>query len=118
MPDDQPTRGALSRSAVAVLVLLAGGLTLALLVGDSRAWPLAVMATLSDGGLAALVVVAAGGLAWPLVRRLAPADAPLGLRIVTAGGVGLWLLATLVLIVGSLGGLSAVLWWPDRKSVV
>jgi len=97
---------------VAVLVLLAGGLTLALLVGDSRAWPLAVMATLSDGGLAALVLVAAGGLAWPIVRLLAPAEAPLGLRLVTAGGVGLWLLATLVLIIGSLGGLSAALWWP------
>jgi len=112
MPEDQPTRGALSRSAVAVLVLLAGGLTLALLVGDSRAWPLAVMATLSDGGLAALVVVAAGGLAWPIVRLLAPAEAPLGLRLITAGGVGLWLLATLVLIVGSLGGLSPIIWWP------
>ena len=77
----------------------------------SAAW---IVRALGDLGQLALVVLAAGGLGYLAIRRLIPEDAPRGLGVVSAIALGLWMLATLVLAVGSLshGLLIAWVFWP------
>ena len=85
-----------------------------------------LLLVLTEGGLAAVIVLAAGGLGWPVVRLLGgwrpgasepgPGESasPLALRMATACGLGLWFIGILVLAVGSLSYdlLKAYLWWP------
>lgn len=106
--------GTIPRPALIVMMLLAAGLPLWLLTGDGRAFAGALLTAMTEASMAALIVVAAGGLAYPLVKRLAGRSTPRGLVIVTACGLGLWGLSTAVLVVGSstTGLLTAWLWWP------
>ncbi len=106
--------GVLSPGLPAVLVLLAGGLTFATLVGfTSNCLPAALITVVTEGGVAALIVIAAGGYAFPLVRRLSPSSAPTGLRVVTSCAFGLWMFSAAMLASGSAGGLlRGRLWWP------
>jgi 4-amino-4-deoxy-L-arabinose transferase-like glycosyltransferase len=60
---------------------------------------------------AAMIVLAGGGLAWPIVSRLAPPSMPRNFVAVCAAALGLWILSTLMLLLGSLGLLHAWLWW-------
>ena len=99
------------------LVLLAAGVTLVAtgcLSGGLRpgiGWTLQL---LTDLGQLAVLVIAAGGIGYPIVRKLAPRDGSTGLAVVTAIGLGLWILATLMLAVGTAfsGALKAWVWWP------
>ena len=104
----------LSWWAVVVLVLLAGGWMLGHLTGRSGAWLGAFFRIATQGAMACAIVAAAGGWGYLLVRRLAPPSAPAALRVVTACGLGLWMLSTAVLAVGSAvaGALTEWVWWP------
>jgi len=99
---------------VVVLVLLAGGLMFAHLAGASQFWLAGLLAVLSDGLMAGAVVAAAAGYGHLLVRRVAPASAPAALRLLTSAVLGLWMLSTAVLAVGSAvpGALTWWVWWP------
>jgi 4-amino-4-deoxy-L-arabinose transferase-like glycosyltransferase len=80
--------------------------------------PVAVLSAaktaVTEGGLVALIVIAAGGWGYPIVRRFCKADVSTGLRVATAALGGLWLLSTAVLAAGSLthGLLKVWIWWP------
>ena len=100
-PSLQPSRDRLSPQAVAVLILLVGGGLLALLVGQIDAWIRVTYTVVIEGAAALAIVAAAGGFGWLALKWLFPADAPAGLKAVTACLVGLWLLSTAVLAVGS-----------------
>ena len=97
------------------LAVLAGVGTLFLLTGrdTERMW-LALMTVVWEGGLAVILFTAAAGYGGLIVRRLAPTDTPKGLIVTTSFGVGLALLWTAVLIIGSsaAGALSQWIWWP------
>ncbi|MCK4601291.1 MAG: glycosyltransferase family 39 protein, partial [Phycisphaerae bacterium] len=80
-------------------------------------WSLMVAALITfvtEGGLALLVFIAAGGYGDVIVRPLVGEDCPAGLRVATACGAGLWALGAAVLVIGSLthGLLTGWLWWP------
>jgi len=96
------------------MIVLPGGLMLWWLTGVPVASLGALFTGLTEGGMAALIMLAAGGYGYPLVRRLAPASAPTPLRVFTGCGLGLWLLSTAVLVVGAsfTGLLRAWFWWP------
>lgn len=108
---DRGTREGLTFSWVLMLALLGGGLVLGHLTG-SAGWLSALLTLSTEVGLAAGILAAAGGLGYWPVRRLAPASAPGGFVIVSAVALGLWLLSTLVLVLGSLlpGALNSWLW--------
>ncbi len=95
-------------------VLLAGAVAMLASIQVLPSLVMAIITALTEGGMAAIVVIAAGGFAYPLVRRFASDDAPRGLVVITAALVGLWMLSTAVLLVGSLarGLLTAWVWWP------
>ncbi len=98
-----------------VLVSIAAGLAaLYWLSGNGGVLTLSLITFVTDGGLAVLVFIAAGGYGDLIVSRLMPEDSPAGLRVATACGVGLWAIATLMLTVGSLteGLLTGWVWWP------
>ena len=71
---------------------------------------------LTDLPVAVGVFVAAGGWGHLVLTggKLLDRDAPAGLKFVTCVGVGLWLLATAVLVVGAIarGALTPAVWWP------
>jgi hypothetical protein len=99
-------------------VLIAGILGACLLMlyqlaGLPQAAIAAAMTAVSEGGMALLIVVSAGGYGWLILRRLSP-SASTGLAVVTAAALGLCLLSIAVLAVGSLGHglLRSWLWWP------
>lgn len=96
------------------MILLAAGGMGGLLIGRSASWLRALMMVVTEGGLAGLIIIAAGGWGYPIVRKLAPPDAPRALVVATACGLGLWLLGTAVLVVGSAftGALRPWVWWP------
>ncbi|MCY2930319.1 MAG: glycosyltransferase family 39 protein [Planctomycetota bacterium] len=120
-PVPQTSFGTLPRGG---LIALIAGAALAMMVAVAPpGFPvgirvqLAVVAlaeALVDGGLAAIILVAAGGWGFLLVRRLLPSSAPTALRALTACGVGLWLLATAMLaLVSAIPGLlNGWVWWP------
>ena len=110
---DQPA-GTLSRRAVILMTVGAGALVLASLTGFSLFWVAAVMTVITEGGLAGLVVLSAGGYGNLLVRRIAPPSSPTALRVISAAALGLWMLGTAVLVVGSTfhGLLRGWFWWP------
>jgi len=96
-----------------VISLLAWGLILSVLVG-ALGWPGTMLAVAIQLPVAIAIFLAAGGWGYLALRRLFPPDTPDGLRVVTCVGVGLWLLSTAVLIVGSAfaGALIPQVWWP------
>ena len=108
---EQPTTR-LSLGSVFLIALLAGGLLLGWLTGP--AWAPAAAMAVSELGLIALVIVAAGGYGHLAVRRLAPRSAPTAFRAASACALGLWLLSTAVLVAGSAAGglLTPWVWWP------
>ncbi len=95
------------------MIVLAGTVMLAHLTGISAAFVAALLTAVTEGGMALLIFLAAGGYGYLLIRKLAPSNAPTALRVFTACGLGLWALATLVLIVGSsfTGALNAWVFW-------
>ncbi len=98
-----------------VLMCLAAGL--GVLFWVSGRWDVVVVTLITfvtDGGLAILVFIAAGGYGDLIVRPLLGKDCPAGLRVATACGVGLWAFGTLMLTGGSLfvGLLTGWVWWP------
>ncbi len=100
------------------LLIVAGAVvfvaTLCGVIADT-AFALAVLATATVEGIFCLAMaVAAGGFGYLLIGRLKLTGAPGGLKVLTAVGLGLWLLQTLLLAVGSLtsGLLTPYLWWP------
>lgn len=105
-----------------IAMILAAMLAMLLLVAPAEAalgdrLKLAAMAlaeTLVDGGLAVIILVAAGGWGFLIARRLLPQAAPTALRALTACGVGLWALPTAMLILASAapGMLTGWVWWP------
>ncbi|MFW6133379.1 MAG: hypothetical protein ACOC8F_05735, partial [Planctomycetota bacterium] len=103
----------LSRRLLGVFVAAAGaGMCMHLMGWFPLAWVAGVNVLLTQAGLAGLIVLAAGGYAWPIVARVAPGGAPPGLRVVTACALGLWVLSTGVLILGTCGVLTGWVWWP------
>lgn len=115
MKEPQPQNsGTLPRSVLIIGAVLVGVLALA---GATRSLPallLAVITAASECTMAGLIVLAGGGYGYPLVRRMAPADSPKALVVLTSALLGVWLLSTTVLAVGSAthGLLRAWLWWP------
>lgn len=74
----------------------------------------ALVTSITEGGLAGLIVVAAGGYGYLLVGRVAGDSAARGLKVATACGVGLWMLGAVMLALGSSfrGAMTGWLWWP------
>ncbi|MCJ7544141.1 MAG: glycosyltransferase family 39 protein [Phycisphaerae bacterium] len=105
--------GTLPTAALVVAVVLAGAAVLLATVRTPPAVLRALITALTEGGMAALIVIAAGGWAYPLVKRLA-GGASTALCAVTAALGGLWMLSTAMLLVGSLttGLLTGWVWWP------
>jgi len=97
-----------------LMILLVGGLLLGHLAGPSQAWIGALLTILTEGGLACLVVIAAGGYGWKITRWLAGRSVPRSLVVFTGCGLGLWMLSSAVLVVGMAftGALKGWLWWP------
>jgi len=115
MPDpDKEPRGRFTPTVLLGLVLLAGGLTLAYLTGVNVGWLSALSTILLTSSSAAAVITGAGGYGWAAIGRWMPVSVPSAFRVATACGVGLWMLSTGILIVGSLthGLLTPWLWWP------
>jgi hypothetical protein len=120
MNDSLQPAGTIPRLGLAVMILL--GLLAAIAWQTLFAAPgpvgqLALIATLAygftEGGLALLVFVAAGGWGCLLTSRLLGKEAPAGLKVTTGVLAGLWLLSSAIMVVGSLvGGLSGYVWWP------
>ncbi len=99
---------------LAVLLPAAALVTLGLALGSVAEFANALVIILTDGAIAMLVLVAAGGYGWAVLRFFRPGQSPRLLCLATAAGLGLWMLSTAVLIVGSLAGglLTMYLWWP------
>ncbi len=114
MTATEPIQGTLPRKLVVFLVAAAVMLGLALALGVNVVLMYAVVSGLTSAFAAGLVALSAGGLAWPIVRRIAPRDAPTGLVAITASALGLWILSTLVLAIGTIidGSLHQLVWWP------
>ena len=106
-----PLGGAVALMLLATVVTLMGTQCLSGNLRLSAAWMLQLVA---DLGQLAVLIIAAGGIGYPVVRKLLPAERPAGLAVVTAIGLGLWILATLMLAVGTVsqGMLKAWVWWP------
>ncbi len=102
----------LSPLAVIGLCVLALGLVLVNAAGP--VWWLALLTAVTEGGILLAVLAAAGGYGHWALERLRPRSAAGGLHAVTSVAVGLWLLSTAVLVVGTLapGSLIVWVWWP------
>ena len=120
---DEHQQGSLSLGTVALFCMLAGliafvaalgGLGTLLQAGGWKLLSLTGMLLLNELALVALILVAAGGYGNLLVRQIAPADSPAPLRVASGCVVGLWMLSTVMLLVGTLGHglLRAWVWWP------
>ena len=84
------------------------------LVGSFSSVAGALTVVLTDGIIAALVLTAAAGYGYAIYRFVAPADTPRALALATAAALGLWLLSSAVMIVGTAvsGALTILVWWP------
>lgn len=99
---------------LAGLILLVWAILLAAMVGSMLAFAGAMMVILTDGIMAALVLAAAAGYGYAVFRLAAPAGTPRLLALATSAALGLWMLSTAVLILGSVlpGAMGMSLWWP------
>ena len=106
--------GMIPLAGLAIMILMAWGLVLGRLTGPTSAWLGALGTTITEGGLVAMILAAAGGYGYWLIRKLSPDSAPNGLVVVSACGLGLWMLSTAVLAIGTsfTGALTPWLWWP------
>ena len=97
-----------------IAAMLTGAAVLAGIIGPTVAWVAAAATFVTEGGLAALVFLSAGGYGYLVIRRMAPSSAPAGLRVFSACMLGLWMLSTLMLAAGSLFHdlLKPYVWWP------
>lgn len=115
MSAPEPTQGTLPRALVIALtaVALLGGLAMAI-GGLTPMVMVALITGVTAVFAAALVALSGAGLIWPVMRRIVPEDAPKGLVVITAAAMGLWVLSTLVLVVGSAveGALTLTVWGP------
>jgi hypothetical protein len=88
--------------------------TLSLLTDVSRWTASAWVTSITEGGIALLIFISAGGYGHLIGRRILPASAPAALRLATSCGLGLWGFSTALLLIGSLipGALTWIfLWW-------
>ncbi len=106
--------GRLPAWILAAMVLLTGAVMLGGLLGSVPAFAGAMTVVLTDGIMAGLVLLAAGGYGYLVYRMAAPKGAPRLLALATAAGLGLWMLSTAVLAAGTFlgGALSPYVWWP------
>ena len=104
----------LPRKALVLMAIGAFLLGLWSLTGSVPSMAGAAVVLLTDGIMALLVLLAAGGYGYAVYRRFAPAHTPPLLALATSAALGLWLLGSAVLIVGSAvsGALSPYVWWP------
>lgn len=104
----------LSLRAMVLLSVTAGVAVLFFLLGNVSALVMALFTFITDGGLAVVVFISAGGYGNVICGRLWDEDLPVGLRAATACGIGLIGFATLILAVGSFthGLLTGWIWWP------
>ena len=75
--------GTLSPAMLIVICLLAGGAVLVHLTRQPKFFVSAIIAIVTEGGLAAMIFLAAGGYGYKLVARLAPPKTPPGLLVLT-----------------------------------
>jgi len=100
--------------ALVCMVILGVAVMFGVLLGSMVAFAAGMMVVLADGIMASLVLAAAAGFGYAIFRRAAPDGTPPLLGLATAAALGLWMLSTAVLLVGSLsrGALSGYVWWP------
>lgn len=98
----------------AAFLLAAALITLSALTTFSG-WTASALATaMTEGGIALLIFISAGGYGHLVGRRILPTSAPAALRLATACGLGLWGVSTALLLIGSLipDALTLTfLWW-------
>jgi hypothetical protein len=109
--------GTLPLGGAVILALLATAATLLgthCLSGNLRLSVGWILQLVTDLGQLALLIIAAGGIGYLVVRKLLPTERFAGLAVITAIGLGFWILATLVLVVGTVSGgmLNGWVWWP------
>ncbi len=99
---------------LAIMSLLGWVTMLAMMLASFYGFVQAMTVILTDGIMAVLVLVAAGGYGYAIFRLAAPEGTPRLLGLATAAALGLWLLSTAVLVVGSAvgGALTGYVWWP------
>ncbi len=99
--------------ALVVMALLAGVLMLAGMLRGVVPLTAAAVVILTDGVMALLVLLSAGGFGWGICRFVMPRRAPPLLGLATAAALGLWLLSAAVLVAGSAthGALTLPVWW-------
>ena len=104
----------LSPWAVLAMSVLAGTACLITLTGGWPGLMVALVTAVTEGGTAALVFLAAAGVGVTVGRRLLPDTTPTGLALATGCMLGLWILSTAMLILGSVttGLLTGWVWWP------
>ena len=89
---------------LAIMSLLGWVTMLAMMLASFYGFVQAMTVILTDGIMAVLVLVAAGGYGYAIFRLAAPEGTPRLLGLATAAALGLWLLSTAVLVVGSAVG--------------
>ena len=106
--------GELPGWVLAIMSVLGWATMLAMMLASFYGFVQAMTVILTDGIMAMLVLVAAGGYGYAIFRLVAPEDTPRLLGLATGAALGLWLLSTAVLTLGSAvgGALSVHVWWP------
>ena len=107
------TTGDLPVAALVAMIVLAAGVMLYAMLGGG-AFVSGVFLLLTDGTMALMVLLSAGGYGFAVWRLGGVRDAPPLLALATAAALGLWLLSMMVLAAGSLvrGSLTMHVWWP------
>ncbi len=79
-----------------------------------KVWTLSGEEALKSLAFAVILFISAGGFGMALLKRFVPNDSPHGLVVVSAIGLGLWMLSTAMLVVGTFipGSLIEIVWWP------
>lgn len=109
---EQSSSSTISRMSLVAMILLGGGLIFMHLTGSAVI--VGLITAVNEAIMAGAIVLAAGAYGHLLLRLVAPNHASTGLGVVTACGVGLWMLSTAMLAVGTAvaGSLTGWVWWP------
>ncbi len=112
-PAGKPGTFSVSLATAIGAVLLAFFATVLAASFQAAGWLGVVLIVAKEGPVLLIVLLAAGGLGWTLLLPFAPRGAPFPLRLFTSVGLGLWLLSSAVMVVGTLvpGGLETWRWW-------
>jgi len=106
--------GKIPQAGLIGMIVAGAALPLYLACPDASTFLGVALIALQECAAACAVMAAAGGYGMLVLARFAPKEAPLTLRVVTACALGLWMLSTAVLAVGSAvsGAFAQWLWWP------